>query len=69
MNRLDTILVAVIKVKKAHRVNDRATVRALIAPETNLIIDRQPLQNLIYSITSVQVNNTCVKQVALYLLS
>ena len=40
VNRLDTILVVVIEVKKAHGVNNRVIVRELIAPETNLMIDR-----------------------------
>ena len=40
MNRLDTILVAVIKVKKAHGINNRAIVKVLIALETNLMLDR-----------------------------
>jgi hypothetical protein len=35
------ILVVVIKVKKAYRVNDRVIVRALIALETILILDRR----------------------------
>ena len=40
VNRLDTILVIVIEVEKAYRVNDRVIVRVLIAPETNLMLDR-----------------------------
>ena len=36
VNRLDTILVIVIEIKKVHEVNDRAIVGALIALETNL---------------------------------
>ena len=50
VNRLNTILIIVIEVKKTYRVNDREIVRVSIALEMKTI-DRQPLSNLIYSIT------------------